>query len=93
MGCFVVELLETGVEATGGHDLMGAFVRLQDLVYCPQWHGFDMHIVAVEVVQHKHVVVECSGGVREPAGLICEDLVGHEETLRKHRVGAPAARK
>ena len=36
-----------------------------------------MHIVAVEVVQHKHVIVTCGGGVQEPAGLICQNLAGH----------------
>ena len=63
-GCFIVKLLEVDMEATGGEDLVGAFIRLQDLVSCPRWHGFGMHIVSAKVIQHKNIVVAYSGGVR-----------------------------
>ena len=79
------------MKTTDRQDLVGALVCLQDLVLCPQRHDFDIHIVAVEVIEYDHAIVFHGGGVRETAGLIREDLAGCREALREHCVGAPAA--
>ena len=69
---------------------MRALIRKQDLVSGPRRHGFDMHIVAVKVVEDQHVVVSRGGGVREMAGLIGEDLAGRGDALGEDFVGASA---
>ena len=89
-GCLVVEECEAGSQTAGGYDIASALVRHQDLVSGPRRHGFNMHIFAVEVVQHEHVVVSRGGSMRETAGLICEDFARCRETLYKDRVGASA---
>ena len=63
-GYFVVQPLKAGAETAHGQDLVDTLVCLQDLISCPQWHGFDMHVVDVKVVEDDHVVVSHGGGMR-----------------------------
>ena len=78
------------MQSTGRYDLVRALIRKQDLVFGPLRHSFNMHIVAVEVIQHERAVVSRGGGVRKTAGLIGEDLAGCRDALGEDCVGASA---
>ena len=90
VGCLVVQALKVGAENACRQDLVGTLVCLQDLISCPRRHGFDMHVVTIEIVEDEHVIVPYGGGMREMAGLIYEDLAGYRETLCKHGVDVTA---
>jgi hypothetical protein len=74
VGSFVVESLEFWAEATRLEESDGAFIGVEDGRASSVGHGFDVNVVAIVVIEDKHVGIAGAGGSEEAASLIGEYL-------------------
>jgi hypothetical protein len=74
--CFVVKLLEFGLEPAGFQERNYALIRRQNDFFGAILHGFRVNEVAVEVVNDENVRVSTDGRNKETAGRVRVDLAG-----------------
>ena len=79
-GCFVVQLLKYGFEATGGEERVDALVCSEICLAGARLHGLGENHIAVVIVDDEQVRVAGAGRTEEAACCIGVDLAGDRLT-------------